>query len=217
MTAQDYLYQLLAYRHGWADRTLAQSKPALLRVAQLEALQAAFGLQKPAATALGAHGVDRHARAYQLNALSSLDYVVRGEFLRDRPEDLYHSLIERARAAVCAAFDLSPDDRLVRRPHLSWLFNYLLHYRQSLYDVSQRELGMLEGFALGLHYGQLLANQVKGVIQANTHELDAVLWELLDPARQDIPLVELSQRYGYRDLDFEAIDLAWRMEDPDRY
>ena len=217
MTAQDYLHKLLAYRHGWTDRTLAQSKPALLRVAQLEALQTAFGLQKPASTALGAHGAGRHARAYELNPLSSLDYVVRGEFLRDRPEDLYHSLIERARAAVCAAFDLSPDDRLVRRLHLSWLFNYLFHYRQSLYDVSQPELGMLEGFALGLHYGQLLTNQVKGVIQASTRELDAVLWELLDPARQDIPLIELSQRYGYRDLDFEAIDLAWRMEDPDRY
>lgn len=217
MTAQDYLYKLLAYRHSWADPTVAQSKPALLRVAQLEALQAAFGLCKPLATALGAHGANRHERAYNLRPLSSLDYVVRGEFLRDRPEELYQPLIERARTAVCAAFGFSPEDRLTRRPHLSWLFNYLFHYRQQLYDMSQPELGMLEGFALGLHYGQLLANQVKGVIQTSTHELDAVLWELLDPTRQDISLAELSHRYDYRDLDFEAIDLAWRMEDPDRY
>lgn len=217
MTAQDYLYKLLAYRHGWADHALAQSRPALLRVAQLEALQNAFGLRKPAATALGAHGGNRHERAYALNTLSSFDYVVRGEFLRDRSEELYQPLIERARTAVCAAFGLPSEDRLARRPHLSWLFNYLFHYRQQLYNMSQPELGMLEGFALGLHYGQLLANQVKEVIQTSTKELDAVLWELLDPTQQDIPLAELSHQYGYRDLDFETIDLAWRMEDPDRY
>ncbi len=217
MTAQDYLYKLLAYRHEWAKHTVAQSKPALLRVAQLESLQAAFGLSKPPATALGSHGASRHERAYHLNTISALDYVVLGEFLRDRPEDLYRPLIERARTAVCAAFGLSPDDRLTRRSHLGWLFNYLFHYRQSLYNLSQPELGMLEGFALGLHYGQLLANQVKGAIQTSTAELDAVLWELLDPAQQDIPVAELSERYGYRELDFEAIDLAWRMEDLDRY
>ncbi len=44
-----------------------------------------------------------------------------------------------------------------------------------------------------------------------------MLWELLDPAQQDIPVAELSQRYGYRELDFKAIDLDWRMEDPNRY
>ncbi len=33
MTAQEYLYKLLAYRHEWVERTVAQRKPALLRVA----------------------------------------------------------------------------------------------------------------------------------------------------------------------------------------
>jgi hypothetical protein len=213
MTAKDLLYKVLDYQHGWAARPLAQATPALLRLGQIEALQAAFGLSKQAVDPAVQVTYNRHDRAYHLNTLSTLDYLLQGEFLRDRPEEVYADLAQRARTTVCARYGFSPDDRLARRPHLNWLYNYLLHYRQALYNVSLPERGMLEGFAVGLLYGQELANRMKAVIQLNTGEIDDVLWELLDPTKRDIPTVDLTQHFGYRIIDFEAIDLAWRMEE----
>jgi hypothetical protein len=216
MTAKDLLYKVLDYQHSWAARPLAHATPALLRLAQIEALQTAFGLSKQAVDPNVQVTYNRHNRAYHLNTLSTLDYLLQGEFLRDRPEETYEALAQRARTTVCALYGFSPDDRLARRPHLNWLYNYLLGYRQALYSVSLPERGMLEGFAVGLFYGQELANRVKAVIQLNTGEIDEVLWELLDPAKRDIPTADLTQHFGYRVIDFEAIDLAWRMEELDR-
>lgn len=216
MTAKDLLYKVLDYQHYWAARPQSQSTPAVLRLAQIEALQVAFGLSKQAVNPNVQIMYNRHDRAYHLNTLSTLEYLLQGEFLRDRPEEVYEAVATRARTTVCALYGFSPDDRLARRPHLSWLYNYLLHYRQALYGVSLPERGMLEGFAVGLLYGQELANRVKAVIQTSTGEMDDVLWELLDPAKRDIPTADLTQHFNYREIDFESIDLAWRMEELDR-
>jgi hypothetical protein len=215
MTAKELLHKVLAYQRSWAARTVAHSKPASLRLAQIEALQAAFGLSKQQANPLVQRTYNGRDRATHFQTLSNLDYFLQGEFLHDRPAEVYADLADRARTTVCELYGIPLDDRMARKAHLNWLYNYLLRYRQALYDLSQPERGMLEGFAVGLLYGQELANRMKAAIQANTSEIDEVLWELLDPRKQDLPLDYLEQHYNYKETDFEAIDLAWRMEDLD--
>lgn len=218
MTAKDLLLKILEYRHDWAAPDRVQALPATLRFAQLSALQQALGLTKQHVNLLvrvryrlGGQRTELD-RAQYLNRLTNFEYVVGGEFIRDRPAEAYQELAAQARARVREAYPHPPEDRMARPVELSWLFNYLLNYRQQLYAVSQPERGMLEGFAVGLLYGQEIVNTVKTAILQHTAEIDEVLSRILDPSQRDISADQLVQEYGYPSADFDAIDLAWRME-----
>jgi hypothetical protein len=218
MTAKDLLHQLLEYRNSWSARDRVHSQPTTIRLAQLEALQAAFGLTKQHVNLLVrvTYGmVGKRAqmnRAQYLNGLSNVDYLVQGEFLHDRPAEAYQELAEQARARVREAYPGAPADRMERPVQIGWLYNYLLNYRQDLYAVAQPERGMLEGFAVGLLYGQELVNTVKQTIQQHVTEIDEVLWGILDPSKREVTKDELVHTYRYPKVDLASIDLAWRME-----
>jgi hypothetical protein len=218
MTAKDLLHKLLEYRTDWTARDRIQSKPATIRLAQLEALQEAFGLTKHHVNLLVrvkyklAGKRSELDRAQYLNGLTNLDYVVQGEFLRDRPAECYRELAELAKARVHELYQSAPADRMARPVEISWLYNYLLRYRQDLYAVTQIESGMLEGFAVGLLYGQDLVNTVKRTIQQSTTEIDEVLWAILDPSKRVVAMDQLVRTYHYPDVDLDGIDLEWRME-----
>jgi hypothetical protein len=218
MTAKDLLHKLLEYRTDWAAPDRVQSKPATIRLAQLEALQEAFGLTKQYVNLLvrvkyklGGKQIELD-RAQYLNGLTNLNYVVKGEFLRDRPEECYSELAEQAKARVHELYQSAPADRMARPVEISWLYNYLLNYRQDLYAITQMESGMLEGFAVGLLYGQDLVNTVKRTIQQSTTEMDEVLWAILDPSKRVITMDQLVRTYHYPDVELSGIDLEWRME-----
>ncbi|MBG8552566.1 hypothetical protein [Hymenobacter guriensis] len=212
------LHKLLEYRRNWAARDRAQSKPATIRLAQLEALQEAFGLTKQHVNllvrvkySLVGQRTELN-RAQYLNGLTNVDYLVQGEFLRDRPEESNLAVAERARARVRAVYGSGHEERMARPVQIGWLYNYLLNYRQDLYAVAQPEQGMLEGFAVGLLYGQELANAVKRTIQQSTAEMDEVLGLILDPSQRVVTMDQLVNTYRYPNVDLESIDLEWRME-----
>jgi|GEM_PF-1318867 len=218
MTAKDLLHKLLEYRNDWAARERVQSKPARIRLAQLEALQEAFGLTKQHVNMLVRVKYSLEGRrteldrAQYLNGLTNVDYLVQGEFLRDRPKECYNALAERARVRVQAVYENRASAEQMARPvNISWLYNYLLHYRQDLYAVAQPEHGMLEGFSVGLLYGQELANTVKHTIQQSTVEIDEVLGLILDPSQRVVTMGQLVSAYRYPDVNLEDIDLTWRM------
>lgn len=222
MTAQDLLYKVLDYQLSWARPDVVREKPATVRLAQIEALLAAFGLTQQHADPLVQVKYSNSSgpggelnRVQYLGRLTNLQYLLQGEFLRDRPLERNQELAERAQATVLAVYgELA---RPWRQSDLSWLYNHLLNFRQQLHGLTLPERGMLEGFSIGLFYSQELQNQLKEHVRANLGAIDDTLWLLLDPARRDLALPSLVREYGYPDVDLAALDLEWRMSDLDNY
>lgn len=218
MTAKDLLNKILDYQYLWTLPQNKNSKPAKLRLEQIEALLDAFGLTKKYVNPLvqikysivgNKEGLDR---ARHLNKLTNLEYLLHGEFLHDREKD---ANAELSKKIIETTATLYPDmtEHINRRPvDIGWLFNNLLIFRQEVYKLTYPNGGMLEGFSAGLHYSFHLQHKLKAIITDNLNEIDETLWLILDPNKRDIEMSALISKHKYVDHDFNAIDLDWRME-----
>ncbi|MCL9805756.1 hypothetical protein NAT51_12465 [Flavobacterium amniphilum] len=218
MTAKDLLHKILEYQHSWEDPHVKDSKPARLRLEQIESLLDAFGLSKKYINLqvqvqyfIGGRK-EELSRARYLNEMNNLEYLTGGEFLKDREEHCNAELSQKIIETVTALHPGMEEYITERRLHIHWLFNNLLHFRRDVYKVTYPVGGMLEGFVAGLEYSFYLQNKLKAIITDNLDEIDETLWLILDPAQRDIEMDELKSKYNYTDHDFDSIDHKWRME-----
>lgn len=91
MNAKDLLNKYLDYNHLWASPERINTKPANIRRLQIEALQKAFKLTKdnvnPLIQTVDSFEKHRLNRTQYLSQLTNLQYLLQGEFLRDRNEE----------------------------------------------------------------------------------------------------------------------------------
>lgn len=218
MTAKDLLLKALDYRYLWIHPHRVNSKPAKIRLKQIESLQEAFGLSKKYVNPLVqitysiVGSKNKLDRARYLNSMSNIEYLVRAEFLHDRPEEKNRELAARAKATIRELYPHAPEDRMNRPVDIAWMFNNLLHFRQEIYNVAYPDEGMLEGFSVGLLYSKFLQRKLKQIVKTNVEEIDDTLWIILDPGKRTIDKDELKKKYNYPDEDLDKIDLEWRVE-----
>lgn len=214
MTAKDLLHKILDYNHLWSSPERNNSKPAKTRLMQIELLLEAFGLTKKYVNPLVqikyafTGKKEKWNRALRLNGLTNLEYVLRGEFLRDREKEVNKELSDKVLLKIR---DLYPDltEYIKNKPFdIDWLYSDLLSFRQEVYNLTYPNGGMLEGFSVGLHYSFYLKAQLKEIVKSNLSEIDETLWQILDPLKRDISKDEIS----YPDVDLDNIDREWRME-----
>lgn len=215
VTAKDLLEKILDYNYLWSMPDRKHSKPAAIRLSQIEALQDAFGLTKKYVNPLvrisyslsGAR--EEIERAQHLNGLTNLKYLLQGEFLHDREEGANAELTERVMQKCIELYpDLADDVRRKRSADISWLFNNLFHFRQEVYKVTYPGGGMLEGFSAGLHYSFYLQQQLKNVIRDHLAEIDETLCLVLDPAKRIFD----KKQINYPEADLKDIDREWYMD-----
>ena len=218
MTAKDLLYKTLDYQYLWTLPQNKNSKPAKLRLEQIESLLDAFGLTKtyvnPLVQIKYSIKGDKQSldRARHRNKLTNLEYLLQGEFLRDREKDANAELSKKIIETITSLY---PDmtEHINQRPvDIGWLFNNLFIFRKDVYKLTYPNGGMLEGFSAGLHYSFHLQHKLKTLITDNLNEIDETLWFILDPTKRDIEMNTLVNQYKYVDHDFKALDLDWRME-----
>ncbi|MGV6862220.1 MAG: hypothetical protein ACWA41_10630 [Putridiphycobacter sp.] len=218
MTAKDLLHKLLDYNYLWTRADLLNDKPSVIRRQQIEALLEAFGLSKKYVNPLVqikysiVGKKEELSRAKQLNKLTNIQYLTKGEFLHDRPYEDNQELTERAINKIKELYEHAPEDRMKRPVDIGWMFNSLLNFRQEIYKVAYPNGGMLEGFSVGLIYSQYLQSELKGLIEDNLDNIDNTLWLILDPQLREIDIEELKSKYNYPDVDLDKIDLDWRIE-----
>lgn len=216
MTAKDLLNKVLDYTYLWSSPDRKNSKPATIRLSQIESLQEAFGLTKKYGNPFveikysftgNTGNTQKLDRAKHLNKLTNLEYLLHGEFLYDRKKEANKELSEKIITKVTALYpDLA--DYIRQRPlDIRWLFNDLLNFRQEVYKLTYPNEGMLEGFSAGLHYSFYLQGQLKEIIKNNLSEINETLWLILDPAKRELGKDEIN----YPEADLENIDLEWRM------
>ncbi|WP_299611247.1 hypothetical protein [uncultured Aquimarina sp.] len=218
MTAKDLLYKLLDYNYLWAKADVINDKPSVIRRQQIESLLDAFGLSKKYVNPLVQikYSIigekEKLSRAKQLNKLTNIEYLQRGEFLHDRPYGENKELSERAIKKIKELYEHPPEDRMKRPVDIGWMFNDLLNFRQEIYKVAYPWGGMLEGFSVGLIYSQYLQSELKNLIKENIEEIDNTLWLILDPKQKEIDIEELKNKFDYPDVDLDNIDLDWRID-----
>lgn len=195
MTAKDLLYQILDYDHAWSLPEYKNSVSVKLRLVRIHALQHAFGISKnnadPTLNILY-NGVDR---ATYLQGISDLDYLMKGEFLHDRPFASNQLLLERLRAKLPEALQEFP----VRNRDLYSLYLNLISYRKRVFAFTAPASGHQEGFSPGMFYSKRLQGDLNDIIEANLQEIDQVLCLIFDPGQRDVPLQELISAFGYDD------------------
>jgi len=219
MTAKDLLYKILDYQYLWILPHNQNSKPAKLRLEQIESLLEAFGLTKkqvnPLVQIKYLIGGDKEGmeRSKYLRKLTNLQYLLGGEFLRDRENDANAEISEKIIKTITSLYPYIGEETARTSLHISWLFNNLMSFRQQVYKLIYPNGGMDEGFSAGLHYSFYLQSKLKTLITENLHEIDETLWLILDPTKREIEMDILVSKYKYINHDFRAIDLDWRMED----
>ncbi len=212
MTAKDLLHKILDYNYLWAFPDVKNDKPATTRLAQIEVLLDAFGLTKKYANPLieikyQYDGLTFNRRQ-QLDRLTNLQYVLDGEFLRDREEGADKELSEKVLLKIEELYPGSKNNINNNLIHMKWLFGNLLSFRQNIHKIAFSKTGMSEGFSTGLYYSHYLQAQLKEIIKANLSEIDETLWEILDPLKRTVSKEEIN----YPDADLDKIDLEWRVE-----
>ncbi|NII83876.1 MULTISPECIES: hypothetical protein [unclassified Pedobacter] len=214
MTAKDLLNKVLDYNYLWSLPERKNSKPAKIRLSQIEVLQDALGLSKKYVNPLVqikysfAGEKQKLNRAKQLNKLTNLEYLLQGEFLFDREKD---ENLELQKKIITTITSLYPDmeEYINLRPiDIHWLFKDLINFRQEVYRLTYPNEGMLEGFSAGLHYSFYLKAELKKIIKYNLAEIDETLWQILDPTKKVLNKAEIN----YPEADLERIDSAWSME-----
>lgn len=214
MTAKDLLNKILDYNYLWSSPERKGSKPSIIRLSQIDALQEAFGLTKKYVNPfiqVKYHFTGEKQkldRAQYLNKLTNLEYLLNGEFLYDREKEANKELSDRV---ITKIIDLYPEltDYIREKPvDIRWLFNDLLNFRQDVYEITYPNGGMLEGFSTGLHYSFYLQGQLKEIIKNNLSDIDETLWLILDPAKRELGKDEIN----YPEVDLDNIDLEWRID-----
>ena len=202
----------------WTRTDLINAKPSVIRRQQIESLLNALGLSKKYVNPLVqikysiAGKKEELTRSKQLNKLTNIEYLKRGEFLHDRPYEENKELSERAIEKIKELYKHAPEDRMKRPVDIGWMFNSLLSFRQEVYKLAYPNEGMLEGFSVGLIYSQHLQSELKNLIKENLEEIDNTLWIILDPKLREIDIEELKNKFDYPDVDLDKIDLEWRID-----
>ena len=213
MTAKDLLNKVLDYNLLWSSPDRESTKPAKIRLSQIEALQEAFGLTKKYVNPFVqikysiVGDTQKLDRSKHLNKLTNLEYLLQGEFLNDRDKEANAELSKRIIETITSLY---PDKTkyINQRPvDIGWLFNNLFNFRKQVYKLTSSNEGMLEGFSAGLHYSLYLQGQLKEIIKGNLSEIDETLWIILDPGKREVTKHEIN----YPDANLEEIDLEWRM------
>ncbi len=217
MTAKDLLYKILDYQYLWTLPQNKNSKPAKLRLEQIESLLNAFELTKKHInpflqikySLIG--NKDSLDRAKYHNKLTNLDYILHGEFLRNREKDANAELSTKIVETINILYPNMTEHINTRPVDIGWLFNNLIIFRQEIYKLTYPNEGMLEGFSAGLHYSFYLQHKLKEIISKNLNEIDETLWLILDPTKRKIELDTLVNQYNYVDHNFQVVDQDWRM------
>lgn len=213
MTAKDLLYKILDYNYLWSSPERRNSKPAKIRLSQIETLLEAFELTKKYVNPLVqikysfTGNTEKLTRAQHLNKLTNLEYVLSGEFLHDREKDANNELSDKIITQITALYS-DPDllDHIRHRTvDIGWLFSDLMNFREEIYKITLPENGMSEGFSSGLHYSFYLKRQLKDIIKANLSDIDETLWEILDPYKREVSKEEIN----YQDVNLDIIDHEW--------
>jgi hypothetical protein len=214
MTVKDLLYKILEYNYLWASEYHINSKPAKMRLSQIEVLLEAFGLTKTYVNPLMLHlkyvrDNEKFERGQYLNKLTNLEYVIQGEFLTDRPKGANKELSEIALSKIKEIYPDLPDSIISRGPvDIRWMFNNLLIFRQEIYKIAYPNGGMSEGFSVGLYYSFYLQKRLKEMIIENIDEIDKTLCLILDPQKREFTNKEIN----YVEIDLEAIDREYMIE-----
>ncbi len=218
MTTKDLLYKILDYLYLWSPPHIKNSRPAKLRLEQIELLLDAFELSKkyvnPLVQIKYSISGDKQSldRARHLNKLTSLEYLLNGEFLHDREKDANVELSKKIVETITSMYP-AMTEKINRQPvDIGWLFNNLLNFRLEVYKLTYPNGGMLEGFSAGLHYSFYLQHKLNALITDNLNEIDETLWLILDPTKRDIEMETLVSKFKYVDHDFKSIDLDWRIK-----
>jgi hypothetical protein len=213
MTAKDLLHKLLDYGYLWSSPDRIYSLPATTRLAQIEALQEAFGLSKKYVNPLKqvkyffSGSKQGMSRSIHLQGMSNLQYLLHGEFLNDREPEANSKLAGIALATIDMLVPDLPENIKERPVDIGWMYNNLLLFRKKVYEMTYPSSGMLEGFSVGLQYSHYLQAQLRQVIIDNLEAIDDTLWLILDPPQRDID----EKEFNYPHADLEAIDLEWRI------
>lgn len=218
MTTKDLLYKILDYLYLWSLPQIKNSRPAKLRLEQIELLLDAFELSKkyvnPLVQIKYSISGDKQSldRARHLNKLTSLEYLLHGEFLHDREKDANAELSKKIIETITSLYP-AKTEKINRQPvDIGWLFNNLLKFRLEVYKLTYPNGGMLEGFSAGLHYSFYLQHKLSTLITDNLNEIDETLWLILDPTKRHIEMETLVSKFKYVDHDFKSIDLDWRIK-----
>lgn len=217
MNAKDLLHKLLDYAYLWSKPERLKSKPSQIRLKQIEVLLDALELSKKSVNPLvqAKYFVSGRKkewnRTQHLKKMSNIQYVRSGEFLRDRPYEVYTELGEKAKAKIRELYTKPPESRMNREVDISWMFNHLLNFRQKAHELAFPDSGIMEGFPVGLIYGQFLTGEVRSDLNAKLATIDQTLWEILDPDQREIEEEHLAREFDYPLVDLEKIDHEWSM------
>ena len=213
MTVRDLLYKILEYNYLWVLPQNINSKPAKVRLSQIEILLDAFGLSKKYVNSLILHlkyitNKEELDRGKHLNSLSNIQYVTYGEFLKDREKGANKEIADIALTKIKEIYPDVPERFISKKAvDVSWMFNNLFHFREAIYKMSYPNGGMLEGFEVGFLYSLHLQKQLQEVIKNNLSDIDEALCLILDPQKR----VFTNEEINYTEVDLEKIDLEWNM------
>lgn len=216
MSAKDLLIKLLEYNFLWKSHE--QSKPSMLRREQIECLLEAFELTKnhvnpSVKSTYSFSGIKgKISRKIYLSKLSNIEYLEKGEFIKDIPYEEYQELSLKAINKIDEVCEHIPESRMNKPVDIGWMFSSLYNFRQKIYNLTYPNGGMLEGFSVGLIYSKYLQSELKKVVNNNLEDIDIALWSILDPQKREIDIDILKNKYNYEDVDFTKIDLEWRMD-----
>ena len=218
MTVQDLLIKFLEYRYLWNSPSSLNSQSSKIRLQQIESLQNAFGLSKNHVNLLVQikYGIvgekEELSRSKHINKITNIEYLYGAEFLHDRPEESNKEIEKIAYKKVRELFPKIPERLMEDKLHLSWMFNMLINFRQSAYELSYPEGDMDMGFSVGVYYSKHLMGKVKNEIIDNLQEIDETLCLILDPEKRRIPLETLKEKFNYPDANLEKIDMEHYVE-----
>jgi len=197
MTAKDLLRKVFDYQYLWALPQRLNSKPAMIRRAQIESLQMALGLSQKNFNS-------------DLKSLSAIEYLVRGQFLLDRPMEQNSEIADRVAFTIRQISPHSFEEKTIDPGNIQWMFIDLLNFRFEIYKLTYPNSETVEVISPGLLYSQYLQHQIQEMIKNNLEEIDETLWILLDPERRTFSKQALVEDYAYPEEDLTKIDHEWR-------
>lgn len=208
ITAKDLLLKLLDYECRWTLPHNISSKPATIRLQQMEHLQEVFGLTKNYVNPLINTYYDIHGkyRVEYLSGITNLQYVQSGEFLKDRDESANQEVLEKAISVIRPLYPTAPTEYFYRRGgDIGNLFSELLEFRKEIYKLTHPEQPLRSGFSVGALYSNYLKDEVRQTVINSITEIDYILALILDPQKRIFAHKEI----GLEELNMEQIDLEW--------
>ncbi|MGI4869961.1 MAG: hypothetical protein ACRYFX_02150 [Janthinobacterium lividum] len=167
----------------WSEKGFISNPPRLYRFQRLVALAQALGLP------------------------TSFDKLETGEFLAERPLELYSPLLSEADEYLHTAFGFKPRSS---RSDLSLLCQQLLRFLEQLRQITRFNSGWLEASSRGALYSIKLTEVVIDSLgQEPVAHLRGVLAHLLDPYARQFTQSELVRRFGFPVVDLLDVDIDW--------